>query len=152
MLSGGGLPEGDCGARAKSIPVLVDPKTADFARYKGAIKVCPNLGELATAVGGEVREVNALLDAAEGMVREFDLEFLTATLGEKGIALLRPGNRMLALAVARQVFDVSGAGDTVIAVLDAGCGGTEAGDGCTAGEYGGGDRGRQGGHCASREA
>ena len=104
-------------ARAKNIPVLVDPKTADFARYKGATTVCPNLGELATAVGGDARDVNALLDAAEGMVKEFDLEFLTATLGEKGIALVRPGNRMLAPAVARQVFDVSGAGDTVIAVL-----------------------------------
>ena len=104
-------------ARAKGIPVLVDPKSSDFARYRGATTVCPNLGELATAVGLDSREVNALLDAAEGMVKEFDLEFLTATLGEKGIALLRPGNRMLAPAVARQVFDVSGAGDTVIAVL-----------------------------------
>ncbi len=104
-------------ARAKGIPVLVDPKSADFARYRGATTVCPNLGELATAVGLDSRDVNALLDAAEGMVKEFDLEFLTATLGEKGIALVRPGNRMVAPAVARQVFDVSGAGDTVIAVL-----------------------------------
>lgn len=104
-------------ARAKGIPVLVDPKTADFARYRGATTICPNLGELAAAVGSEARELDALLDAAEKMVREFDLEFLTATLGEKGIALLRPGNRMLAPAVARQVFDVSGAGDTVIATL-----------------------------------
>jgi D-beta-D-heptose 7-phosphate kinase/D-beta-D-heptose 1-phosphate adenosyltransferase len=51
------------------------------------------------------------------MVTTFDLEFLTATLSEKGIALVRPGNRFVAPAVARQVFDVSGAGDTVIAVL-----------------------------------
>ena len=51
------------------------------------------------------------------MVTALDLEFLTATLGEKGIALVRPGNRFIAPAVARQVFDVSGAGDTVIAVL-----------------------------------
>jgi D-beta-D-heptose 7-phosphate kinase/D-beta-D-heptose 1-phosphate adenosyltransferase len=58
-----------------------------------------------------------LLDAAESLVAELDLEFLIATLGEKGIALLRPGNRFVAPAVARQVFDVSGAGDTVIAVL-----------------------------------
>lgn len=104
-------------ARAKGIPVLVDPKTADFDGYRGATTVCPNLGELAAAVGSDTRDVNALLDAAEKMVREFNLQFLTATLGEKGIALVRPGNRMLAPAVARQVFDVSGAGDTVIAVL-----------------------------------
>ena len=51
------------------------------------------------------------------MVLAFQLDFLTATLSEKGIALIRPGNRFVAPAVARQVFDVSGAGDTVIAVL-----------------------------------
>jgi D-beta-D-heptose 7-phosphate kinase/D-beta-D-heptose 1-phosphate adenosyltransferase len=51
------------------------------------------------------------------MVCALDLEFLTATLSEKGIALMRPGNRFIAPALARQVFDVSGAGDTVIAVL-----------------------------------
>ncbi|HWB33464.1 MAG TPA: bifunctional D-glycero-beta-D-manno-heptose-7-phosphate kinase/D-glycero-beta-D-manno-heptose 1-phosphate adenylyltransferase HldE [Acidobacteriaceae bacterium] len=104
-------------ARAKGIPVLVDPKSADFTRYRGATTICPNLGELAAATGQEARELDALLNAAEEMVRQFDLEFLTATLGEKGIALLRPGNRKLAPAVARQVFDVSGAGDTVIATL-----------------------------------
>jgi D-beta-D-heptose 7-phosphate kinase/D-beta-D-heptose 1-phosphate adenosyltransferase len=104
-------------ARAKFIPVLVDPKSADFSRYTGATTVCPNLGELAAAVHLDVREMNELLDAAELLVRELDLEFLTATLGEKGIALVRPGNRSVAPAVARQVFDVSGAGDTVIAVL-----------------------------------
>ena len=65
----------------------------------------------------DARDLKPLLDAAEALVQELDLEFLTATLGEKGIALVRPGNRFLAPAVARQVFDVSGAGDTVIAVL-----------------------------------
>jgi D-beta-D-heptose 7-phosphate kinase/D-beta-D-heptose 1-phosphate adenosyltransferase len=58
-----------------------------------------------------------MLTAGERMVAEFDLEYLTATLSEKGIAVIRPGNRFLAPAVARQVFDVSGAGDTVISVL-----------------------------------
>jgi len=65
----------------------------------------------------DTRELTPLLDAAEKLVQELDLEFITATLGDKGIALIRPGNRMMAQAVARQVFDVSGAGDTVIAVL-----------------------------------
>ncbi len=51
------------------------------------------------------------------MIPALDIQFLTATLSEKGIALVRPGSRFLAPAVARQVFDVSGAGDTVIAVL-----------------------------------
>jgi D-beta-D-heptose 7-phosphate kinase/D-beta-D-heptose 1-phosphate adenosyltransferase len=65
----------------------------------------------------DARDLKLLLDAAEVLVQNLDLEFLTATLGDKGIALVRPGNRFVAPAVARQVFDVSGAGDTVIAVL-----------------------------------
>jgi D-beta-D-heptose 7-phosphate kinase/D-beta-D-heptose 1-phosphate adenosyltransferase len=104
-------------ARGLGIPVLVDPKCADFARYRGATTVCPNLSELSSALHVGPLDLMALLDAAECMVPAFDLEFLIATLSEKGIALIRPGNRLIAPAVARQVFDVCGAGDTVIAVL-----------------------------------
>ena len=104
-------------ARKLGIPVLVDPKSADFSRYSGATTICPNLGELAAAAHFDAHDLNAVLDAAEAMVSTLDVEFLTATLGDKGIALLRPGSRFIAPAVARQVFDVSGAGDTVISVL-----------------------------------
>ena len=104
-------------ARKLDIPVLVDPKSADFSRYRGATTICPNLGELARALQLDTRDLKTLLDAAEGLVQKLDIEFLTATLGDKGIALVRPGNCFVAPAVARQVFDVSGAGDTVIAVL-----------------------------------
>jgi D-beta-D-heptose 7-phosphate kinase / D-beta-D-heptose 1-phosphate adenosyltransferase len=104
-------------ARKRDLPVLVDPKCSDFTRYRGATTICPNLAELAAAVNRDPHDLKALLDAAEAMLKPLDVEFLTATLGEKGIALLRPSNRFLAPAVARQVFDVSGAGDTVIAVL-----------------------------------
>jgi D-beta-D-heptose 7-phosphate kinase / D-beta-D-heptose 1-phosphate adenosyltransferase len=62
-------------------------------------------------------ELGAVLSAAETMVSSFELDFLAATLSERGIALVRPGYRFLAPAAARQVFDVSGAGDTVIAVI-----------------------------------
>ena len=104
-------------AREQGIPVLVDPKSADFSRYRGATTLCPNLSELARATRIEAGDMDGLLAAAEGMVTALDLEFLTATLSEKGIALVRPGNRYIAPAQARQVFDVSGAGDTVMAVL-----------------------------------
>jgi D-beta-D-heptose 7-phosphate kinase / D-beta-D-heptose 1-phosphate adenosyltransferase len=109
-------------ARAAGIPVLVDPKSEDFSRYRGATTICPNLGELAAAVHLSPRnldgpDLKALLDAAEAMVPALDVEFLIATLSEKGIALVRAGSRFVAPALARQVFDVSGAGDTVIAVL-----------------------------------
>jgi D-beta-D-heptose 7-phosphate kinase/D-beta-D-heptose 1-phosphate adenosyltransferase len=104
-------------ARKRDIPVLVDPKSTDFSRYSGATTICPNLGELSAAVGLDSHDLKALLDAAGAMVTPLDLEFLTATLSDKGIALVRPGNYFLAPALARQVFDVSGAGDTVMAVL-----------------------------------
>lgn len=104
-------------ARELDIPVLVDPKNADFTRYRGATTLCPNLSELARAAHLEPTDLDGVMAAAEGMVSALDLEFLTATLSEKGIALLRPGNRYIAPAQARQVFDVSGAGDTVMAVL-----------------------------------
>ena len=104
-------------ARGLGIPVLVDPKNQDYAHYRGATTICPNLSELARATRLDAGNLDALLSAAEEMVAALNLDFLTATLSEKGIALVRPGSRLIAPAQARQVFDVSGAGDTVIAVL-----------------------------------
>jgi len=104
-------------ARKRAIPVLVDPKTADFQRYRGATTICPNLQELSAASQQDIGDLEGVFAAGERMVSEFDLEYLTVTLSDKGIAIIRPGNRFVAPAVARQVFDVSGAGDTVIAVL-----------------------------------
>jgi D-beta-D-heptose 7-phosphate kinase / D-beta-D-heptose 1-phosphate adenosyltransferase len=114
-------------ARNLRIPVLVDPKSVDYARYSGATTICPNLAELTAAARRiahnldaaelDAGGLDAVLTVAEAMIPAFDLDFMTATLSEKGIALVRPGRRVVAPAVARQVFDVSGAGDTVIAVL-----------------------------------
>jgi D-beta-D-heptose 7-phosphate kinase / D-beta-D-heptose 1-phosphate adenosyltransferase len=104
-------------ARSLGIPILVDPKNPDFTRYSGATSICPNLGEISQALHMNAFGIEALQSKAQLMVKTFDLEFLTVTLSEKGIALLRPDNCFIAPAVSRQVFDVSGAGDTVIAVL-----------------------------------
>ncbi|HZZ40023.1 MAG TPA: bifunctional D-glycero-beta-D-manno-heptose-7-phosphate kinase/D-glycero-beta-D-manno-heptose 1-phosphate adenylyltransferase HldE [Acidobacteriaceae bacterium] len=104
-------------ARARGIPVLVDPKQRDFGRYRGATLICPNLAELATAVGGSPRELEALLTAGQALVSRLDLRYLAPTMSEKGIAILCADSRSIHPAVARQVFDVSGAGDTVIAML-----------------------------------
>ena len=104
-------------ARKLGVPVLVDPKGIDYSRYKGATTICPNLSELARAVRLDPGDLEAIFVAAEAMVADLELEFLTATLSEKGIALVRPGDRLIAPAQARQVFDVSGAGDTVIATM-----------------------------------
>ena len=104
-------------ARKLGIPVLVDPKSQDYTHYRGATTICPNLSELSRATQIDSGSLEALLCAAEAMVSALNIDFMTATLSEKGIALVRPGKRFIAPAQARQVFDVSGAGDTVIAVL-----------------------------------
>ncbi len=104
-------------ARKENIPVLVDPKSSDLKRYRGATTICPNLSELSAAVRVSRSGIDDLLAAGEALLAEAELEYLTVTLSEKGIALLRPGSRFVAPAVAREVFDVSGAGDTFIAVL-----------------------------------
>ncbi len=104
-------------ARAKNIPVLVDPKQRFFSRYRGATTICPNLAELSATTGLSPRDIDAVLAAGQMLIPELELESIIATLSEKGIALLRKDSKTIAPAVARQVFDVSGAGDTVIAIL-----------------------------------
>ena len=107
-------------ARALGIPVLVDPKHRDFSRYRGATTICPNLHELSAATGIPPKDTEPLLAAAAAMLPALGLEYLTVTLSEKGIAVVRPDTihaTQVFPAVARQVFDVSGAGDTVIATL-----------------------------------
>jgi D-beta-D-heptose 7-phosphate kinase/D-beta-D-heptose 1-phosphate adenosyltransferase len=106
-----------CAARQAGIPILVDPKGRDFQRYRGATTICPNLKELALATGDSGTDLDAILDRGQSLPSELGLDYLTVTLGEKGIAVLQPEGRFHAPAVARQVFDVSGAGDTVIATL-----------------------------------
>lgn len=106
-----------CETTRHNIPVLVDPKQQDLGPYSGATAICPNLKELAVATGEPLGDPAAVLKAGQTLVRKLGLEFITATLGDKGIAVLRPESRLHAPAVVRQVFDVSGAGDTVVAVL-----------------------------------
>ncbi|HTV15389.1 MAG TPA: bifunctional D-glycero-beta-D-manno-heptose-7-phosphate kinase/D-glycero-beta-D-manno-heptose 1-phosphate adenylyltransferase HldE [Acidobacteriaceae bacterium] len=104
-------------ARRRGVPVLVDPKQRDLRRYRGATAICPNLSELAASTGAAAKDVEALLTAGQKLAPELGVNYLVATLSEKGIAVLREDSRFVAPAVARQVFDVSGAGDTVIATL-----------------------------------
>jgi D-beta-D-heptose 7-phosphate kinase / D-beta-D-heptose 1-phosphate adenosyltransferase len=118
----GALSDRVCGAvisdaRTLGIPVLVDPKSHTFAKYRNATTVCPNFQELALAAGYSGGDMEELFDIGEQYVRDYGFDFLTVTLGERGIAVVRNGARTRAPAVARQVSDVSGAGDTVIATL-----------------------------------
>lgn len=110
-------------ASAHSIPVFADPKTPDFTRYSGALTVCPNLHELSLATRIPLQQTADILAAGQALAADHNLQFLTVTMSEKGIAILRPGSVELSPARAREVFDVSGAGDTVIATLAAGIAG-----------------------------
>ncbi|KGD64392.1 bifunctional heptose 7-phosphate kinase/heptose 1-phosphate adenyltransferase [Alcanivorax nanhaiticus] len=104
-------------ARDASVPVLVDPKGSDFSRYRGATLLTPNLSEF-EAVVGAVKDEQDLITKGQQLIRDFDLQALLVTRSEKGMTLLRDGKPELHLpARAREVFDVTGAGDTVISVL-----------------------------------
>jgi len=106
-------------ARAASIPVLVDPKTRDLSKYSGATTICPNLVELGLATGVAVGDTDRMLAAARVQMEEHDFKFLTVTMGQKGIMVLGPEGDYHSPARAREVYDLSGAEDTVIATLAA---------------------------------
>jgi len=106
-------------ARRLGVPVLVDPKSTDFSMYSGATAVCPNLKELSAATGVAAHEIEELLVAGEAQRLEHDLTYLTLTMSEKGIRVLSEAGTFHSPARAREVYDVSGAGDTVIATMAA---------------------------------
>ena len=113
-------------ARGRGIPVLVDPKGSDFSKYAGATTITPNTGELAQACGVEASDYATLVQGAQELRSRFALDFLTFTRSEHGIALIDDHRVHQIPATAREVFDVSGAGDTVIAVLAACLAGQDA--------------------------
>jgi len=106
-------------ARGHGSPVLVDPKDKSFAKYAGATTICPNLSELSLATGIDRDNMTGLIEAGERLVAETGVDFLTVTMSEKGILVLFPHSSFHSQARAREVFDVSGAGDTVIAIMAA---------------------------------
>ncbi|MCB1759288.1 MAG: bifunctional D-glycero-beta-D-manno-heptose-7-phosphate kinase/D-glycero-beta-D-manno-heptose 1-phosphate adenylyltransferase HldE [Gammaproteobacteria bacterium] len=107
-------------ARRSGIPVLVDPKGDAFERYAGATLLTPNLAEF-ERIAGKCASDAQLVERGEALRTRLRLEALLITLGERGMLLLAAGQEALHLPTrAREVFDVTGAGDTVIAVLAAG--------------------------------
>ena len=107
-------------ARVAGRQVLVDPKGTDFTRYRGATLITPNLSEF-EAVVGTCRDEDTLVERGQQLLSDLDLQALLITRGEHGMSLLQRGREPHHLpAQAREVFDVTGAGDTVIATLAAG--------------------------------
>ncbi|MBK1694714.1 bifunctional heptose 7-phosphate kinase/heptose 1-phosphate adenyltransferase [Chromatium weissei] len=106
-------------AHARGKPVLIDPKGHDFTRYRGATLLTPNLHELERIVGA-CGDDTILIDKGQRLRKELELTALLITLGERGMLLLAQNAAPLHLPTqAREVFDVTGAGDTVIATLAA---------------------------------
>jgi D-beta-D-heptose 7-phosphate kinase/D-beta-D-heptose 1-phosphate adenosyltransferase len=106
-------------AKTAGIPVLVDPKGVDFSIYQGADIITPNLKEFETIVGASANEED-IINKGQALLRKHDIKALLLTRGEQGMTLIQQNQEEHHLpAHAREVFDVTGAGDTVIAALGA---------------------------------
>ena len=106
-------------ANNHQVPVLVDPKGTDFERYRGASLITPNLSEF-EAVVGVCDSDDQLVSKARQLLTDFDIGAILVTRSEKGMTLIERDQAPFHLPTrAREVYDVTGAGDTVISVLAA---------------------------------
>jgi len=104
-------------AKAQGVKVLVDPKGSDFSKYRGATLLTPNLQEFELAAGVVTSEAD-LIEKAHKLLSDFELEALLVTRSERGMTLISADKNELHIpTVAREVHDVTGAGDTVISAL-----------------------------------
>ena len=104
-------------ARKHQVPVLIDPKGDSFEKYRGATLIKPNMVEF-EAIVGKVKNEEDLIAKGQALLQELDLEALLVTRSEHGMLLLRKNGAVLTLHTqAREVFDVTGAGDTVVGSL-----------------------------------
>jgi D-beta-D-heptose 7-phosphate kinase/D-beta-D-heptose 1-phosphate adenosyltransferase len=117
VLSATVLAAGMAAAREAGVPVFVDPKSDDFSRYRGAACLTPNAREMAAASHGQVGSEAEIEAAARRIMQAAGVGAILVTRSEKGMVLVEPGGTASVSARAREVFDVSGAGDTVIAAL-----------------------------------
>ena len=113
------VPQLIAAARMQKVPVLIDPKGTDFERYRNATLITPNMHEFEAVVGHCANDAE-IVTKGMALIEKINLEALLVTRSEKGMTLLRRGAAPLHLPThAREVYDVTGAGDTVIAVLAA---------------------------------
>ncbi len=105
-------------ARAASVPVLVDPKGSDYTRYRGATLITPNRKEAELALGRKLPDMQAVAQGAQDLLQQAELDAALITLGAEGIYFrTKDGVEGHEPTKARAVFDVTGAGDTVVAHL-----------------------------------
>ncbi|MEQ8193126.1 MAG: D-glycero-beta-D-manno-heptose-7-phosphate kinase [Rhodospirillales bacterium] len=121
MLTDGIAKELIAAARKAKVPVIVDPKSTSYADYAGASVITPNRQELRRASGRAVDSDKAVIAAAKSLIKKHRLGAVLATRSRDGMTLIAANGKPVHLATeARDVFDVSGAGDTVVAALAAG--------------------------------
>ena len=101
------------------IPVLVDPKGTDYDKYKGATLLSPNVKEISILIGKSLKSQDEIIKEGKKILKSFSLKHLVITRGEDGITLIEKDSVSNIPATALEVFDVSGAGDTVISTLAA---------------------------------
>ncbi|PLX66120.1 MAG: bifunctional heptose 7-phosphate kinase/heptose 1-phosphate adenyltransferase [Denitrovibrio sp.] len=100
------------------LPIIVDPKGSDWRKYAGATTITPNVKELAEAVGRPVNNVDEeVVLAAREVIERTRVDYMVVTRSEQGISIIWKNEHMHIPTEAREVFDVSGAGDTVVASL-----------------------------------
>ena len=106
-------------AKLHDIPTIIDPKSDDFSKYQGGFLVTPNLSELVGATGLEALDDTAIQQAAKSLANHHDISYILTTLSARGMRLDGTETSLAIGSIAKDVFDVSGAGDTVVASLAA---------------------------------
>lgn len=104
-------------ANDKNIPVLADPKGSDYSKYKNATLLTPNKKEAKEATKIEIKDDESLVAAGLKLKRELNLKYSIITLSEDGIGIFDEGKTIKLPTLAQEVFDVTGAGDTVLSAL-----------------------------------
>jgi D-beta-D-heptose 7-phosphate kinase/D-beta-D-heptose 1-phosphate adenosyltransferase len=105
-------------AKKKKKIITVDPKEEHFSYYKGVTAITPNQHETASAVGFPIKDDETLKKAGAQLLRQLNCKIALVTRGEQGMCLFQKGKRAISIPTATQdVYDVSGAGDTVISVF-----------------------------------
>ncbi len=106
-------------AKSKNIPVVIDPKGSDYSKYSGATLCTPNVKELSVVTGKNVKTEDEVLEAGKELCKKINLDYLVLTRSEKGISLFKNGEDKKEdfPALKKDVIDVTGAGDTVVATI-----------------------------------
>lgn len=104
-------------AKEKGIPVVIDVKDPKYGKYYGATLLKPNLNELRLLTGSAASTNEEIIGASEELRKRSNCKYVLTTLGSKGMVLVGDGEPYFVKSLAREVYDVSGAGDTTIAYL-----------------------------------